>query len=268
MAVCWRGLLLALCCAGNSMLMAGERNLSASVAPVCARGECRPAPHAGARVQGALLQAAALSLASGPVSSQASLNRTHERPSVAVRRGFRPGTGAPRRPSCTARVRWWRRSEIPVSRQRQARVRESSQMPATADPVRMQSPAHASTQKATAGGIRQTPSRSKDRSRVEARGTHHRRLVAESIERGLEDLTLGEQDRQPRDATMEHSTGLPGSVVNGSSSVMSVQDASFDSGSLWPSLSESYPAVVASSSAARPQPTPSFSSDPEPMETK
>ena len=230
MAVCWRGLLLALCCAGGSTLMAGERNLSASVAPVCARGECRPVPHAGARVQGALLQAAALSVASGPRAAQTAGGRVRDLP----RRNHA------RLPS------WYRRAQaaqlqgqsptVAAARNaaappRQARVRESPRAAATAGHGHVRSPTHLSTQKTTPDATMPTPLRSAAKPRTEARGARHRRLIEESMAQ----LTLDEPGRQARQ------------VADGSSRVLaSTMDDSF--------------------STALPQPTPSFS-EPEPGET-
>ncbi|MCY4472752.1 MAG: hypothetical protein OXC07_08065, partial [Kistimonas sp.] len=53
---------------------AGDRvmtNGSLAPAPGCVRGACRPGPGAGARLQGAFLQTAALSVALRPGSAQA-----------------------------------------------------------------------------------------------------------------------------------------------------------------------------------------------------
>ena len=211
-------------------LMAGERNLSASVAPVCARGECRPAPHAGARVQGALLQAAALSVVGGPRGAQTAGGRVKDLPRRSQARlpSWYRRAQAAQLQGQSPTVAAGRNATAPP---RQARVRESSGGAAVGTGGRVRTPSLPSMRDASTAAVEPKPSRSAIRPRSEARGARHRRLIEESMEQ----LTLDEPVRRPRQVDRGYSSGLFASAMDDSLS------------------------------AALPQPTPSFS-EPEPVE--
>jgi len=190
---------------------AGDRvmtNGSLAPAPGCVRGACRPGPGAGARLQGAFLQTAALSVALGPGSAQAQqLRKSGLRAQSRSRRARLPS--------------WYRRAQVAEMRSQampapqlaasvparaRARVREPA-VPAAGDRSQGREfvrQGRASSSLAAAADSAPEPAPARVRSavtRAETRGARHRRLIQESLEEldGEMEMDWEAEAREPRD---------------------------------------------------------------------
>ena len=189
--------LLALSFSFCCCVWAGEKATAVSRAPACQQGDCRPLAGA-ARVQGALLQAAALSVVSAVPGSP-----TGRRPLKALPRRSR--SRLPSWYTRTQMAQWRHTAPLPTVAHRsvrpgtEARVRESS---AAAMPEPDDRSRPAAGHRLPAAATRHLASFSSARSggaRPEARGARHRRLVQasrlteqEALDEQMSAMTLSE----------------------------------------------------------------------------
>ncbi|MCY4472841.1 MAG: hypothetical protein OXC07_08535, partial [Kistimonas sp.] len=191
--------LLAVCLVCGQPVHAGDRRMTngSLLVPACARGECRSG--AGARVQGALLQTAALSVALGPGGSRMGNLRLRDQ----------PRRSRARLPS------WYRRAQTAEVRGQAApvaQVRSAPVQPSVRTRVRERVVAGANERSQGAELERQgraaasvstdaRPGRQRAAAlpRPEVRAARHRRLIQESLEAMVSEMDWEAQERELRD---------------------------------------------------------------------
>ena len=177
--------------------LAGEKGTAVSAAPVCHRSDSRSGQSGAVRVQGALLQTAALSVASGAVGSSVGRRQLKNLPRRHQSRWPSWYTRAQ-----AARLRGQQAAVAAVSHavpsSARTRVRESSGTAGRSAAGGVRSPPRPQAVALKKGGQLESPSSKASWPRPQARGARHRRLVQESLDALDEDLaslTLSESAR-------------------------------------------------------------------------